>query len=720
LKAIESLHMTAMPQILLRFFDEAESDSASVDTLAQLVLQDPALCARILTAANSANSRRTGELRSIKQSLMALGPRMVRTIASSLLVESAYQGIPACDARDLAGFWRHSLLVAELARGTAIVLGSNDGEAEEAYLAGLLHDVGKLLLLGGLGETYSAILARREGEWDLSSMERAILATDHGTVGAWLVDQWELPSLMADAILFHHLDADKAAGLDRLGRILWSAHAACLPPHSDRLSALQAVERLIGIDPTRFGMLRDEASARVDALASASKITHAPAVQTGPFGTGLRLSDDGREKAGNESEEALRTAMFQMTALQALPRDLVTLNSEIDLLLCVRESARILFGVQRMAFFLVQPGRQILSATGIGGASGGLQRLEIPLQPGSSLCAQSALGRESLTTFDLPDAQPLAPADRQIERALNNEGVLYVPLLAHGALLGVMALGVSVVQRKRLSARATWMRSYAGIVAGNLSTWRRMREREEQVEAEVAGRFVLQGQRVAHEVNNPLAIIRNYLTLLSNDAADGESSAPRQADISVLREEIERLSGMVKRLALDASSAIAPPGMIELNRVIEGMRTLYEASLFGAAGVRLDVDLPREPAYACVDRDTVKQIVFNLWKNAAEALRPGDVVVTALTAHVNQNGARFARITIHDSGPGLPAPVLDALYRPLSLDPRAPRREGGAGLGLSIVLALVEQVRGTITCHSRAEEGTTFSILIPESQGPAR
>jgi nitrogen-specific signal transduction histidine kinase len=188
----------------------------------------------------------------------------------------------------------------------------------------------------------------------------------------------------------------------------------------------------------------------------------------------------------------------------------------------------------------------------------------------------------------------------------------------------------------------------------------------------------------------------------------------------VLREEIERLSGMVKRLTLDASSAIAPPGMIELNRVIEGMRTLYEASLFGAAGVRLDVDLPREPAYACVDRDTVKQIVFNLWKNAAEALRPGDVVVTALTAHVNQNGARFARITIHDSGPGLPAPVLDSLYRPLSLDPQAPRREGGAGLGLSIVLALVEQVRGTITCHSRAEEGTTFSILIPESQGPAR
>jgi nitrogen-specific signal transduction histidine kinase len=160
--------------------------------------------------------------------------------------------------------------------------------------------------------------------------------------------------------------------------------------------------------------------------------------------------------------------------------------------------------------------------------------------------------------------------------------------------------------------------------------------------------------------------------------------------------------------------------MIDLNRLVEAMRTVYEASLFGIAGVRLDVDLPPEPVFACVDRDNVKQIVFNLWKNAAQALKPGDVVRTTLTAHVNQNGAMFASIVIDDSGPGLPSAMLDSLYRPLPPPPGTQRPEGRAGLGLSIVLALVERLRGTINCHSRPGEGTTFTILVPETQRAAR
>src|SRR5471032_2902266 len=109
--------MPAMPQVLLRFFNAAGSDTASAEALAGLVLQDPALSARILTAANSAAFRRDTELRSIKQSLMVLGTRVVRTIASCLLVQSAFQRVPGSEARELAGFWHHSLLLAELARG---------------------------------------------------------------------------------------------------------------------------------------------------------------------------------------------------------------------------------------------------------------------------------------------------------------------------------------------------------------------------------------------------------------------------------------------------------------------------------------------------------------------------------------------------------------------------------------------------------------------------
>ena len=711
--------MPAMPQVILRFFNAAGGDLASADALAELVLQDPALSARILTVANSAAFRRGAEMRSIKQSLMMLGTSLVRTIASCSLVQSAFRRVPGSEARELAGFWHHSLLVAELSRGIATELGARPEEGEEAYLAGLLHDVGQLLLLGGLGDAYGAILGRAEGEDGLSELEHAVLDTDHGAVGAWLVDQWELPSLMADAILFHHLAADKVGELDRLGRILWCARFVCVAPQVTRDAGLGVVERLIGIEGARLDVLYQEALARVDALALALDIEKAPREQTVPLRIALRLPDAADAPPQDAQEAALQAATAPMTALQALPLDLPSLHSEIDLLRCVQEAGRLLFGVQQFAFFLLQPQRQVLSAARTGVDGGALQRIEIALGQNGSLCARSATTRQMVDTFDLDAEEALPPTDRQIARALKAEGLMYLPLLANGVLIGVVALGVSSVQRTRLSARSAWLQNFAGIVAANLGAWRLMREREAQIEAEVAGRFVLQGQRVAHEVNNPLAIIRNYLALISNDAAAGGSAALQQSDISVLREEIERLSGIVTNLTVDASAPAAPDGMIDLNQLVQAMRTVYESSLFGATNVRLDIDLPPEPVFACVDRDHVKQIVFNLWKNAAQALKPGDVVVTTVTARVNQNGAMFARILIHDSGPGLPPAVLDSLYRPLQYATATTRPEGRAGLGLSIVLALVERLRGTINCHSQPGRGTTFTILLPESQRTA-
>ena len=706
--------MPAMPQVLLRFFNAAGSDTTSTDALASLVLQDPALSARILTAANSAAFRRGAELRSIKQSLTVLGTRMVRTIASCLLVQSAFQRVPGADARELAGFWRHSLLVAELARGVAAELAWGDDEAEEAYLAGLLHDVGQLLLLGGLGDAYGAILARDPGEDGLSELERSVLDTDHGAVGAWFVDQWELPSLMADAILFHHLAADKAPGLDRLGLLLWSAHAVCTAKLGSRRVDLQAVERLIGIERARLDALHDEALLRVESLALALDVDKAPRQQTVPLRVSLKLPDAAPASTMDKHDAALQAATVPMTALQALPLDLPDVHGETDLLLCLQEAARILFGVRHIAFLLLQPQRQVLSAAGTGLVAGALQRLEIPLNPDSSLCARAALTRDLAVVSNL-EGPEAAPADRQVGRALGADSLIYLPLLAHRALVGVMAFGVSPVQRTRLSGRSALLENFASVAAANLMAWRQMREREAQVAAEVGGRFVLQGQRVAHEVNNPLAIIRNYLTLISNDAAAG-TGAVQQADIAVLREEIERLSGIVTHLSFETATPVAPGGAIDLKQLVEAMRTVYEASLFGAANVRLELDLPPEPVFAAVDRDNVKQIIFNLWKNAAQALKPGDVVRIILTAHVNQNGIMHASIAIQDTGPGLPSAVLDSLYRPLPSVPGAPRADGRAGLGLSIVLGLVERLRGSISCLSRPGRGTTFTILLPEPQ----
>jgi len=546
-------------------------------------------------------------------------------------------------------------------------------------------------------------------------MERAVLSTDHGAVGAWLVDQWSLPSLMADAILFHHLDPSRVAGLDRLGRILWSAHVMSVSPEASPVE-LDVIERLLGFDAARFRELRDEASQRVDALALALGPDVARASPTQTLPQLARAPREGGEEAApaNGHDATLQATVTTLAALQTLPRDIAGLDSDVDLMHCVRESARILFGIQRMAFFLVEPDQPVMSAVGLGGPAGALQRLEIPLIAGMSLCADAALTRRPITTFDFEGAQPLPPPmDQQVAHALGAEGLLYLPMLAHGALVGVMALAVSTVQRAHLTAHTGRLWDFASIVTGNLMTWRRIREREQQIEAEVSARFVMEGRRVAHEVNNPLAIIRNYLTLISNDAAKGERA---QADLDVLREEIDRLSGIVRDLTIDISKVDEPEGIVDLNRLLESLRTLYEPSLFAETGVRLELHLPGEHAFAGADRDNVKQIVINLWKNAVEAMRSGGTVLTEVTPHVNQNGTRYVQLRIRDSGPGLPESVLESLYRPLDARAHPGRPAGRAGLGLSIVLGLVERNGGFIACQSQPGDGTTFTILIPESQ----
>ena len=127
-----------------------DDDCTTMAELASLVEQDPGLRTRVLTAANSSALRRGNPLRSIESCLLALGTRLVRSIATCLSVQSLFDERTATRVVDLSGFWTHSLLVAELSRSLAAA--TSYQQPDEAYLAGLLHDVGELILLSALGD----------------------------------------------------------------------------------------------------------------------------------------------------------------------------------------------------------------------------------------------------------------------------------------------------------------------------------------------------------------------------------------------------------------------------------------------------------------------------------------------------------------------------------------------------------------------------------------
>ncbi|MBL8490744.1 MAG: histidine kinase, partial [Rhodocyclaceae bacterium] len=404
------------------------------------------------------------------------------------------------------------------------------------------------------------------------------------------------------------------------------------------------------------------------------------------------------EPGGDPVLEALAGSAL----LQPLQQNLFGLDTNAEILLSLRESARILFGVAHVAFLLPSANGKTVSGARVGGQPPLLQRLEIPLDPARSLPALAAERSECVSGFDAPGIAP-SLIDVMLVRALGTEGMLCLPMQVGGQLEGIMVFGLSAAQHQRLARRMPWLASFARIAAVGLETWRRAREDRQQVEAEVAGRFRVRARQVAHEAGNPLAIIRNYLGVLGQ-----RLQGDLKNELGILNEELDRVAKIVRGLS-ELENHGPDGGSTDVNQVIREMLAIYRESLFDAAGISLDLDL--DPALPPMDlpRDPLKQILLNLWKNASEAMPLGGRLSLATRAAIAGDGIAQLEIVVGDSGPGLPEDVRNSLYQPLGAD----RKRGHQGLGLSIVSNLVRQLGGQITCATRPGTGTRFTVLLP-------
>ena len=712
LDSIEAMYLPSMPQIMLRFLQLSSDDNTSMSDLATIVGQDPALSARILTVANSAALHRGAEAKNLTQCLINLGIRLARTLAACLVVQKAFSPTEDIQHYDLTGFWGHSLRVAEVARALAAAV--NYPDPEEAYLSGLLHDIGQLLLLGGAGERYVPLLVLSRDEYELRDVEQKILGTDHTAVGAWLADKWKLSSFMSDSILFHHAPADEIVAADPLSRIVWSAHVVCHrhshPSLDEQIPDLSTVKLVTGVDLAEIPAIYARCSEHVVSIAAALGITENADAKTLPQTATIPLVNlspkhDWNAVANTQLDEAVR----DMAIMQPLQQGLTSLDSEAEILLAVRESARILFGLGQLAFLLVNPEKSALSGANIACQPELLQRIEVSLNAPCSLAATAFLGNQPHCTFEREQPVTVSLSDTQISRILDSEGLLYVPLRTSRRNIGVMVYGVSAVQSVRLQHRLRWIVSFANMAATCLENWRDMRDRERCIEATLTKKFEQHARKVVHEVGNPLSIIKNYLEILNQKLPD--ENAMHQ-ELEILGEEIDRVTQIMRRMS-NLNEIVPETAAMDINNVIESMLVLYGESLFTSRGIAIEKNLDPGLAAVVFDRDSVKQILINLWNNAAEAMSAGDSLVISTHSDVNQNGRAYIEIRLGDTGPGLPPDVMHRIFQPL--DPY--RRPGHSGVGLSIVAGLVERLDGRITCQSKAGLGTSYSILLPKSRG---
>jgi len=713
LESVETIPLPPLPQVLTRFLTLVENDAPPMAEVAALVAQDPALTAQFLTVAHSPAYRTGVAVRSLEQCLSDLGPRLLRILATCMAVQNVYARTMYERNYDFTGFWGHSLRVAELARSLAAAVQYPD--VEEAYLAGLLHDIGQLLLLGGAGEGYGFLLGICSDEAELHGFEKSYIGTNHAVLGSRLVDQWGLTSFMADAVLFHQNGADEIVSTDLLSRIVWSAHllsAEVREVDLDQLLSpgLSVICSLIGIDPAGIVTACRDSYDRVAAAAAALGVDSSWTEKTLPCSTFISHDIFLPKRDDKDAAQARLEAMVRnLAVMQPLQQSLFTLASEGELYGALRESAQLLFGLRRLAYMVLQPEKQVLSGVVLTGQSPLLTRLEIQLDGSQSLVAAALNNDRPSCSFadDCPPATSLV--DIQIARILHSEGLLCIPLCTREQLFGVMVYGLSAEQYARKGKHLDWMMSFAHVSAGSLASFATLRDRDREQANRLTRQFEQQARKVIHEVANPLGIINNYLAIVAQKLATEHGV---QQELAILTEEIHRVERIVRRL----SGVTEPPvpsidTTIRVNQVIQGMLALYGESLFVARGIMVDSQIPPELALATGDRDSLKQILLNLWKNSAEAMPAGGRFLVTARDSVQEGADRYVEIQLSDTGPGIPPDVMERLFQPL--DPL--RRPAHSGVGLSIVGSLVAQLNGKISCQSSPKAGTQFTIRLPQA-----
>lgn len=182
-------------------------EDVSLAKIARIISKDVGMAAKILQLANSAFMGTSGRVSSLSQALTLIGNETVRTLVLSVHVFSQFDGNSKASA-SLPALWDHSVAVSALAQRIANSEKCSKAMIEECFTAGLLHDIGKVVLLAELPQDYLEVCSNKAGE--KADAERELLGCTHAEVGAYLISIWGLPFPLVHAVAYHHHPGETA------------------------------------------------------------------------------------------------------------------------------------------------------------------------------------------------------------------------------------------------------------------------------------------------------------------------------------------------------------------------------------------------------------------------------------------------------------------------------------------------------------------------------
>jgi len=292
--------LPTLPTVITQMIGLIDNPKTSARDVSRLIATDQALTAKILKLANSAFYGFPREISTVNHAVVVLGFETVKSLGLSVSVLERFAGRSGDTSFDRQKFWEHSIACGVAARMLADKLRYR--VQGEAFAAGILHDIGKLILSQYFADEFTEILELvRTQDLYIGKAEEAVLGVTHAEVGNWLAEKWNLPRQLVEAIAFHHAP----------GRLYRGAELPSLIHLADFLCRRESIgdgggHRLPTLDPASlraFG-IHEEPRAALYRIFSYGEQLHQEMEKADAFTSIVRGEEEEGDEKKDEGSEA--------------------------------------------------------------------------------------------------------------------------------------------------------------------------------------------------------------------------------------------------------------------------------------------------------------------------------------------------------------------------------------------------------------------------------
>jgi len=737
--------LPTLPAIAVRLLEITADERTSLDQVVSLIGSDPSLTARILQLVHRADVGVHGDVQSIDRAVVLLGFEAVRSAVLAISVFQSFGSVSERRAPHFSrdDFWKHCVATAccaELLASATVGAGGRRAagalDPAEAFICGLLHDLGKIALETVLPKSFSRVVEAADLlRGNIADVERTVIGLDHMVVGKRLCERWGLPSVIRDCAWLHGQSPTAlpvTVGHPRMVNLITLADLLVREQHLGysgnytfsvtRQSLLEAIG-LTDIQCTAaMARLIEQIEPRARAL-GLGQSSSGELYQQALAQANKELGRISGQLAAKNRRLSVRAKFFE--ALSGFQSGLRADAPPQTVLHAIAQTAIGVLNTSVVAAFSMPP-TQTFAEVVVCDQTGRV--IETPLVdlPTDAVGVQSESRLTKPTVGEAPvHATPpeLEFLTTAISPRLPYQNRFWICLEADGQCIGGVVWGGAAGESQRLSPqvqeltviasgwslalRTAQIREEARTLSEQLAEANR-RLQNAQTELLRSRTLLTVGEMAAgaaHEMNNPLAVISGRSQLLASQLSDPKLKAAA----SLVFEQSHRLSAIITEL-MDFAQPQAPALKSTLLADLVAAAIAQAKAHSDMADRQIEVAVGQVPA-AMVDAHQVIAAVKEVIENAIHATDASTGRIEISAAH-DPYTSRVV-LSVRDNGSGMDEGTLKRAFDPFFSAKPAGRRRG---LGLAKALRWIEASGGSIRLDSRIGQGTQAIILLPADE----